>query len=44
MYKDHYKMDVSIADDSDGLLPGNVNFKLPKKRPNEIGAGFLLNF
>ena len=39
-----YPVDVSVADDDEGYMSGELNLRLPKKRPNEITASWLWNF
>lgn len=44
LYHTTYPLDVSVARDDDGYLPGEFNLMLPEKKPNTFLASFLYSF
>ena len=44
IYRNQYPLDVSIADDKNGYVSGEVNLRLPQRKPNEICGTFMMNF
>ena len=37
-------MDVSMGHEKEGYMPGNVNLRLPKKKPKEVSAALFYKF
>jgi hypothetical protein len=39
-----YPIDISVAQEKDGFLPGTMNLRLPKAKPKQFYVGVLMSF